>query len=201
MSLNEWNQVFTDESWLWQSHLNIRIAAWSSIVACPFGSSWSFGVRGILGSSYLPGSCQTAFRAELYALAFTLHHAATVGAFIHVWSDCLGVVNVFHLLTKGKGHVKPNSSNGDLWTWVLASVDHLGLEKIRVSKVKAHQSLAQASTLFNAWHWWNNGAADRAAKMSNASRPPSFWRVWSKYANEYFHACKLHDQVVTLGSC
>ena len=34
--------------------------------------------------------------------------------------------------------------------------------------------------------------------MSNASRPPSFWKIWSAYAAEYFHACKLHEQVVAV---
>ena len=196
--LDRWNHVFTDGSCLWQSHPNIRVAAWSSVIASPFTDSWTFDVRGILGSAHLPGLCQTAFRAELYALAFTLHHAATVGASVHVWSDCLGVVNVFHLLTKGKGHVKPNSSNGDLWLWILNSVERLGMDKIRVCKVKAHQKIEAASSRFDVWQWWNNGAADRAARMSNASRPPCFWKIWSTYAAEYFHACKLHEQVVAV---
>ena len=198
LSLTGWNHVFTDGSCLWQSHPALRVASWSAVVASPFSKSWTFGVQGILGSHYLPGLCQSAFRAELYALAFTLHHAAVTGARVHIWSDCLGVVNVFHLLTKGKGHVKPNTSNGDLWQWVLTSVEWLGLHNVRVGKVRAHQSLAGASTLFEVWQWWNNGAADRAAKMSTVSRPPSFWKTWSTYAGEYFQALKLHDQIVKL---
>ena len=196
LSLTAWNHVFTDGSCLWQAYPAFRIAAWSAVVASPFGASWSFGVQGILGSSYLPGLCQSAFRAELYGFAFTLHQAAVVGARVNVWSDCLGVVNVFHLLTKGKGHVKPNSSNGDLWNWVLTSVDRLGLANIRVSKVQAHKRVASATTRFEAWQWWNNGAADRTAKTSNMSRPPTFWRTWYRYVTEYSAAGKIHDQVV-----
>ena len=36
---------------------------------------------------------------------------------------------------------KPNSSNGDLWLWILNSVERLGLDNIQVSKVQAHQKL------------------------------------------------------------
>ena len=198
LSLVGWNHVFTDGSCLWQAQPHVRIAAWSSVLACPFDATWKFGVQGILGSSYLPGLCQTAFRAELYALAYSLHQAAQVGAQIHIWSDCLGVVNVFHLLTKGKRHLKPTTSNGDLWKWVLESVGRLGLDRIRICKVKAHQSIQSASSRYEVWQWWNNNAADRAARMSNSSRPPHFWQIWTAYATEFFHACRLHDQVVAV---
>ena len=193
-----WNHVFTDGSCLWQSHPSIRVAAWSAVLASPYSSSWTFGVQGILGSSYLPGLCQSAFRAELYAVAFTLHQAAVANVRVHVWSDCLGVVNVFHLLTRGKGHVKPNSCNGDLWQWVLMSVERLGLNNIRIGKVRAHQALAKAGHLYDVWLWWNNSAADRAARMSNISRPPQFWQVWSTYCAEFFQARRLHSQIVAV---
>ena len=64
--------------------------------------------------------------------------------------------------------------------------------------MKAHQEIKTADSFFEAWQWWNNGAADRAARMSNASRPHGFWSVWSQFASEYFTACKLHDQVVVV---
>ena len=73
LSLSSWNHVFTDGSCLWQAYPNIRVAAWSAVLASPLGSSWAFDVQGILGSSFLPGICQSSFRAELYALAFVLH--------------------------------------------------------------------------------------------------------------------------------
>ncbi len=34
--------------------------------------------------------------------------------------------------------------------------------------------------------------------MSNASRPPSFWRIWDRYVTEFFHASRIHDQIVAV---
>ena len=43
-----WNHVFTDGSCLWQTHPAIGIASWNAVVACPFTSSWTFGVPGLV---------------------------------------------------------------------------------------------------------------------------------------------------------
>ena len=92
-----WVDVFTDGSCFWQSQPSLRIAAWSAVIASEYSPSWSFSVEGLLGASFLPGLIQTAYRAELYALAFTLHWASLSRVNVRVWSDCLGVVNNFQL--------------------------------------------------------------------------------------------------------
>ena len=42
--------------------------------------------------------CQTAFRAELFAVGYALHWAAALQTKIRLWTDCLGVINKFQLL-------------------------------------------------------------------------------------------------------
>ncbi len=194
----DWVDVFTDGSCHHQSHPSLRLAAWSAVIAMPFGATWRFGVHGLLGASFLPGVIQTAFRAELYALGFVLHWAAAYRMPVRVWTDCLGVVNRFLLLLQGKRHVRPNTSNADLWSWVMQSVHELGSTKIKVYKVAAHQQIQSATTLRQAWLIWNNGAADRAAKMANNSRPSQCWTLWTQLVNEYFDTQELYNEVVSL---
>ena len=164
----------------------------------PFSASWSFDVHGLLGASYLPGLIQSAYRAELYALGFVLHCAAASHQPVRVWSDCLGVVNRLLLLLWGKRRVKPNTVNSDLWTWIQHSVQELGVSNVKIFKVPAHQEIRSATTLKQAWLIWNNGAADRAARMANTSRPTECWDIWTKYASEFLYVQNIHSEVVAL---
>ena len=197
-SLGLWNHVFTDGSCLWQSQVAYRVAAWGAVLAQPFTSGWSFEVQGVLGAGPLPGLVQTAYRAELYALAFVLHHAAQGSFRIKVRSDCLGVVNRFHLLTHGKFRLKTNGPNADLWKWVLDSVARLGLPNVQVVKTAAHRTLRSATTRQEAWAFWNNAAADRIAKTANLQRSQQFWRFWEEHARSSTAVGILHKQVVAL---
>lgn len=79
-----WNEVFTDGSCLHQSCPLFRFAAWSVTVAPPFHASWTPGGASVVCASYLPGVCQTAYRAELYAVGYALHCAAESGAPIRI---------------------------------------------------------------------------------------------------------------------
>lgn len=175
-----------------------RVAAWGAVLAQPFTSGWSFEVQGVLGAGPLPGLVQTAYRAELYALAFVLHHAAQGSFRIKVHSDCLGVVNRFHLLTHGKFRLKTNGPNADLWKWVLDSVARLGLPNVQVVKTAAHRTLRSATTRQEAWAFWNNAAADRIAKTANLQRSQQFWRFWEEHARSSTAVGILHKQVVAL---
>ena len=168
-----WVDVFTDGSCLWQSQPALRLAAWSAVVVQPFSASWRFGVHGLLGASFLPGVIQSAYRAELYALAFVLHWAAASHQPVRVWSDCLGVVNRLLLLLWGKRCGKPNTVNSDLWTWILQSVQELGVGNVKIFKVPAHQEIRHATSLKQAWLIWNNGAADRQHAWLTAVGPMS----------------------------
>ena len=64
--------------------------------------------------------------------------AASLGASVRIWTDCQGVINKFYLLAWGNKKLKQNSSNADLWTWVLQSVEGLGRSLIQLRKVPAH---------------------------------------------------------------
>ena len=195
--VREWVDVFTDGSCFWQAQPCLRVAAWSAILASPCSAQWAFEFDGLLGASYLPGLVQTAYRAELYALAFTLHCAAAHRTPVRIWSDCLGVVNGFVSLFRGKARIRPNTSNADLWFWVERSLSELG-DTVEVRKVAAHKDVSQALSRQEAWLYWNNGAADRAARMANQARPPEFWKIWSRYATESFQVKAWHEETVNL---
>lgn len=193
-----WSYVFTDGSCLWQSVPSCRIAAWGAVLANACDATWSFTHGGILGSGCLPGLCQTSYRAELYAVGFVLHHAALRGCKVHLFCDCLGVVNRFHQLVSGCAVLKRNSASSDLWEWILASVNSLGRDNVRLVKTPAHKTIAQATTRREAWMFWNNQAADNVAKAANMSRPEEFWKFWKVHWQSVHAAKQLHDQVVAL---
>ena len=195
LSPTEWNHVFTDGSCLFQDQPMIRFAAWSAIVACKLDSAWSLDSHGVLGSGPLPGLVQTSFRAELFALAFVLHSACLSCAPVVVWTDCLSVLRRFHLLTKGKGRLKCNTANADLWTWVLRSVTTLGLDRIRVVKVPAHLKVSSATSRFEFWTRWNNRQADHTAKQANLQRDASFWKLWEQHSVETATGQMRYDEI------
>ena len=190
--------VFTDGSCLCQSDPMLRCAAWSVIVVPPFQVNWIPGSTRVLCASYLPGLSQTAYRAELYAVAYALHCAADAGVAIRLWTDCLGVLMKFNWLVRGHHRVNPNRSNADLWEWILQSVDRLGSQNVALVKVPAHRALHSATTRREAWMFFHNDAADKAARQANQARPPEFWRLWERHAQETCRASNLFQQVKDL---
>lgn len=193
-----WTDLFTDGSCLFQTNPLIRCAAWSVIVAPGFHAAWTPGSLSVLGASYLPGLCQTAFRAELFAVAFAVHCAADAGTPVRIWTDCLGVLTKYNLLVHGHVKLNPNRSNSDLWAWVLQSVDRLGSQYIQLHKVPAHRTLQSAKTKQQAWMFFHNDYADRAARLANQARPTSFWDVWEQHSQAVVVAEGLFQQVQLL---
>ena len=192
------NEVFTDGSCLWQADPAFRVASWGAVLAEPCLPTWTFQHGGVLGAGHVPGLCQTAYRGELFALAVVLHHAA-LGAFrVKVYCDCLGVINKYHRLTRGKTALKPNSASADLWTWVLASYELLGAENISLHKIPAHRKLSQARCLTEAWQYWNNNVVDGVAKHANLDRSADFWAQWQEHVRQTVAARTLHSQVCAL---
>ena len=190
-----WNSVFTDGSCLWPKCPSYRVASWGAVLACPVQSNWLGSAVLVLGSGPVPGLCQTAFRGELFALAFVLHHAACQGARVKIYSDCLGVVNKFHLVTSGQAAPRPTSANCDLWRWILESVEILGLERVKVFKTAAHKSVHQACSRQEAWEIWYNNKVDWIAKRANVEREPQFWDVWRQHVQAVQTMHFLQDQV------
>ena len=189
-----WNCVCTDGSCLWQACPEFRVAAWSAVLAAPFSGQWNFAGHGVLCSGVLPGISQTAYRSELYALCVVLHHAAVGGFRVRIFSDCLGVVNKFNLLTRGLVRLKKNTGNADLWQWALRSAERLGVDNLQVQKTPAHRSVASATTRFEAWQFWHNSAADLAARLANLDREAEFWELWQVHASAVTAAKVLHQQ-------
>ena len=193
-----WNNVFTDGSCFWQNQPQFRLASWSAVLATPFDGAWHPSPASVIGASVLSGFCQTAYRAELTALAYCLSCAARARAPIRVWSDCLGVVNKFKLLFWGSGRINHNRPNSDLRLWIADSVDTLGLDRIQIVKVQAHRTLQSAQTLHDAWAFFHNAVADRAARLANQARPQKFWQQWEQHAQETCAVEKLAAQVQAL---
>ena len=193
-----WNDVFTDGSCLWQNQPSVRVAAWSAVLARPFHDTWTPAAASVIGASALSGLCQSAYRAELTALAYSLSCAARAWAPIRVWCDCLGVVNKFHLLVCGAGRINCNRPNSDLWLWIADSVETLGREHVQVRKVQAHRTLQSAKTLHDAWTFFHNTVADRAARLANQARPAAFWLQWEQHVREVFAVDVLAGQVRAL---
>eukprot|EP00438_Fugacium_kawagutii_P003599 Skav221607 [mRNA] locus=scaffold1698:863164:868092:+ [translate_table: standard] len=197
-STSSLNIVFTDGSCHDQHLPGQRFAAWGALLAAPCSPGWDCEYQGILGASVLPGISQTAYRAELYAVAYVLHHAAQAGVRILIFCDCLGVVNRLLLLLAGSVRVHPNKSNSDLWFWILESVLRLGSRNIGIRKTKAHRDLQTATTLQDAWEIWNNGAVDRIARAANMQRSSDFWELRRDHSGWSDFAADLHKEVVQL---
>ena len=190
-----WHDVFTDGSCLHQAQPMYRVAAWSAVCVPPLGASLSFGGSSVLGASFLPGLCQNAFRAELYAIAFSVHCAARARAPIRLWTDCKGVVIRYHQLFHGDHKLAVNRANSDLWGWLGLSLDILGKDQVQIRKVPAHRCLQSACSRHEAWMIFNNGLADKAARVANQARPAGFWQIWEDHVQATSAAEVLSTQV------
>lgn len=190
--------VFTDGSCLCQSDPLVRCAAWSVLVVPSFQADWKQEKSQVLGASFLPGLCQTAYRAELYAVAFALHCAADAQISVRVWTDCLGVLMKFNWLVRGGHKVNQNRSNADLWNWIVQSVDRIGPQRVTIHKVPAHRALHSATTKREAWMFFYNDLADKAARQANQTRPSEFWQIWERHVQESIRAENIFQQVKDL---
>lgn len=191
----QWNDVFTDGSCFWQDQPQIRLAAWSAVLAPSFSAAWTPTAAAVLCARALSGRCQSAYRAELTAVAFCLSCAARARAPIRVWTDCLGVVNKFHMIFWGGGRINPNRPNSDLWQKIADSVELLGRNMIQLRKVPAHRMLQSARSLHEAWTFYYNASVDRAARLANQARPTLFWQRWEQHVTEVYAAQELARQV------
>jgi len=195
---DSWNDLFTDGSCLWQTDAMYRLAAWSVVLAPAFQSSWTPAKTAVLCASVLSGVCQTAFRAELYAVAYAVHWAAQTGAAVRIWSDCLGVVNRVKLLCKGQFKFAVNRPNNDLWLWLATSIDALGADRVQIFKVAAHRTLQSARNAKEMWQFFHNGFADNAARLANHARSEQFWTLWDEHVQATHAARTLSQQVQAL---
>ena len=192
------NHVFTDGSCFGQSDPRTRFASWAALLVPDVSDAWTPGSSTVLCAAALAGLCQTAFRAELYAVAYVLYSASCQGTAVCVWTDCLGVVNRYNLTFWGNRKINLNGSNADLWKWIQQSVDMLGRERIQVRKVPAHKTLNKAQHRKDLWMIYHNNLVDRAARLANQARPACFWRLWEQHVREVAAADEIFQQVVSL---
>ena len=198
LSPGTWNHVFTDGSCFHSSQPLYRLAAWSVVTAPVCDALWSPGQASVMCASYLPGLCQTAFRAELFAVAFVLHWAAVFQAPVQIWTDCQGVVFRFYNYIWGNRKINHNRSNSDLWWWISDSVNTLGRNNVRFHKVAAHKQISLAQSREEAWQFFHNDYADRAARLANQTRPPEFWSQWEAHVAAVHAAATLYNQVLAV---
>ena len=71
----------------------------------------------------------------------------------------------------------------------------LGQGAAQVRKVPGHRTLQSARTFEEAWMFFHNDYADRAARSGNEARPAAFWDLWARHVAATIAATKLADQV------
>eukprot|EP00438_Fugacium_kawagutii_P017634 Skav235508 [mRNA] locus=scaffold625:506698:513465:- [translate_table: standard] len=150
--------LYTDGSCLHPKSPQCRIASFAVVQALPGGQ------LGTIRSGLLPGSHQTPYRAELYAvvLAFAAHSRPLV------FSDCLGVVRRCRKLLQAKQQDAPlklPSSNTDLWTMFCQQLDQVDLAYADIQWIPGHQTWQDCAGSARV-HAWFNQWADRIAKQA-----------------------------------
>ena len=172
--------LFTDGSCLWPTQ-PFRVAAWSVVFAPKPTLSFSATETQVLGVGHLPGRCQSAFRAELFALVVALSWVAEWQIPTRIWIDCQGVIDKFLLLTAGKRKLDGTGRNNDLWTVVQGLVNSIQVQ-VQLIKVDSHQQWERETPELLRWVRINNACADRAAGVANQQRSSQFWRIWEAHS-------------------
>ena len=134
-----------------------------------------------------PGRCQTAFRAELYAVVVSLHWIAEWQIPTRIWIDCQGVIDRFYRITKGRHKGLRSSTNGDLWEIVRTLMLDIRVE-VQLIKVDARLSWDSETPELTRWARIHNASADRAAGIANQQRSEQFWRIWKQHSDHTIKA-------------
>ena len=186
---------FTDGSCLFPEHVDYRVASWSVCLAGPPCLDPKPSETSLFLAGVVPGLLQTAYRAELFALAALLQACVdrVPHGLIRVWSDCLSVVRRMQRLLAGTWTCKPTVAHSDLWMWIVNSVAHLGVDRLRIFKVKAHVDLTRTGDDLELWLATNNWCADEAAKLANIQRDSGFWQLWQEHAQ----SCAANEWVAS----
>ena len=186
---------FTDGSCLWPTNPEYRLAAWAVVLAGPVTLCPKVKDVQLLAADVLPGLLQTPYRAELFAVAFTLAVCVDlqIQSSIRIWSDCLSVVVKCRLLLEGGWVPTSATPHSDLWRWVWSSLEMLGRGRVQVCKVEAHVNLQQVDNDLLYWRSLHNFCADEAARVANLARPQWFWNLWQLYTDEVVTYQRLGD--------
>ena len=171
--------LFTDGSCHGQHNAKLRFAGWAVVFASAH-SVHDCAHSHIAAAGVLPGLLQSAIRAEIYAVLKAIQIAQDHPGLVMLWSDCDAVVRRVRRMLQGN-RVKPNSSHSDLWQEVQNSL-LARRGDTQITRVAAHQSEHQGSSVFDEWCFRHNALADRQAVQANLTRPPQFWQLYHRHA-------------------
>ena len=173
----------------------LRLAAWAVTMALPGGNAFD---NELLAAGLLPGSHQSAFRAELLGFRHALAIAAQTHAIsIRVWCDCQSVVNISRRLQLKQLRLKPNSSHADIWQEIIRLLDVLQ-DRVVICQVYAHNQITSGLSEIEVWAYWHNSLTDIAAAKTNATRSEVVWDCWCEAAADYKWYSELFLEVAKL---
>ena len=170
-------RIFTDGSCENQGIAPERFASWAFVVA-PLhfhDSSCLFQ-----DSGHLPGLLQSAYRSEVFAVLRALRFASAQGCPVHLWTDCNSVVLLLRKLLAG-APIPSNQPHGDLWYPILALIQAIGLDRVKITKVASHVEQLGCVSPLEAWCASWNAEADRVAGHTNLTRSDAFWTMLEKH--------------------
>ena len=157
--------------------VSFRIASWAVVK----GDTQSFQGE-ILAKGPLPGILQSAYRAEVYAVLQALQLGRQHRSRVSLWTDCNAVVMRLRRLMRGQTP-RPNSPHADLWREIFTCLQEFPEGCLQVTKVVAHQSLADATGPLEERCCLHNQIADKAAVAAQSDRPASFWEFYAKHVH------------------
>lgn len=187
--------LFCDGTCRFPESKPLRLAAWAVTMALPGGTAFD---NELLAAGLLPGSHQSAFRAELLGFRHALAIAAQAQATsIRVWCDCQSVVNISRRLQLKQLRLKPNSSHADIWQDIVRLLDVLQ-DRLVICQVYAHNQISSGLSEIEVWAYWHNSLTDIAAAKTNATRSEVFWDCWCEAAADYKWYSELFLEVAKL---
>ena len=196
--------LFTDGSCYWGQFPDFRVAAWAVCLGSGRGVGNPNASFSVVASQPLSGLVQSAFRAELSAVAFALQFARLQNRSCRIWTDCASVLSKFHKYITGCKQCNINGSHSDLWQFILEEVECIGKERVVVAKVSAHMDTSQLDSDIEKWLSVGNNSADRAARAANSDRGHDFWQLWKRYSDEVcrakFVGSTIRDHIVAVNA-
>ena len=187
--------LFTDGSCFFPRYPALRMAAFAVVVSRPFQLDFTSEWFEPLVAQPLPGLIQTAYRAELLAVIVAIQYAVRASSCLRVWTDCQNVIRAFQRYVIDGRPVKPNGRNADLLLWFQEVAFQLGVSRLAILKVPAHENKEDYPNDLERWLIEGNTAADRAADAANRAREPSTWNLWTAYSDQVQHQHNLADAI------
>eukprot|EP00438_Fugacium_kawagutii_P001310 Skav226294 [mRNA] locus=scaffold3301:273509:274867:+ [translate_table: standard] len=150
--------IFTDGTAYFSEFPEITLAAGAYVVAHPTKHATLSQHR-----SVVPGVEQNSFVGELWAL----HLALCKHYCLHVYTDCQAVVDlVQEAVADPEQCHNIKCEYNTLWQLVCQQIKARTRDAIKISKVKAHQKVEEASNEHEAWCTFHNNQVDTQAKLA-----------------------------------